>query len=91
MDSPGEVLRSLQFAFDNRLVDDRFRHDINEVTSLLGLHLLSHRFEIYAACDPHYPEGDSWPLRFVVVGLVVRYRDVTTSRQGSTRGSPPAP
>lgn len=46
MHGAGEVLRSLQFALDERLVDDHLRGHIRQFAPLPGLHLFSHRLKV---------------------------------------------
>ena len=41
----GKVFGRFQSALDERLIDDYFRSDIRQFTSLPGFHLLSHRLK----------------------------------------------
>ena len=42
----GKMFRSLQFAFNERLVDDHLSSDVRQLTSLPRFHLLSHRLKV---------------------------------------------
>src|ERR1700677_1392543 len=46
MHRAGQMFGSLELALNERLVDDHFGGDVGQLTSLPGLHLLSHRLEI---------------------------------------------
>src|SRR5207302_10939524 len=46
MNCTGQMLRSLQLALDERLVDDHLRRDVGQFTPLPSLHLLSDGFEV---------------------------------------------
>jgi hypothetical protein len=46
VDGPSQMLRSLQFALDENLVDHDFRCHIGEFTPLLRLDLFSHWIEV---------------------------------------------
>ena len=46
MHRAGKALRSFESAFDERLVDDYFRCDIRQLTSLPRVHLLAHGLEV---------------------------------------------
>ena len=46
MNRTGQMLRSLQLAFHERLVDDHLRCDVGKLTPLPGPDLFSHGFEV---------------------------------------------
>ena len=46
MNSARQVLRDIQVAFDERLVDDHLGGDVAEFRLPPGLHLLAHRLEV---------------------------------------------
>jgi hypothetical protein len=86
--SPRQVFGYFEFAFDERLVDDHFRGDIREFTSLPRLDPLAHGFEIPLHSVDAYGNATDQRKRLLVLGEHRRKRaGYNVSRFGSSEYS----